>query len=1597
MPFRENWVDDMHWEWVGTIPEPLIEKVSAGNQTQSRIRLNGFENESRLGYSALPVYERIFNALPSDILYVVQLLNEKESSAIYDIESFADYPKTGKYESGSINQVGGGTQKHTFPYPLKNVSVHLLGYYRGMPLSKMSIYPCTLLNNDHDLHYYQNISVTVEIRENSDFKRISAKKVDPLIRSLGIESGMLRKSRQRKVEKNISNPLVNISAMKIVLAEDGIYRIHKESLIDSGAVLTNVDPRNFKMYNKGIPYPIYVAGESDGKFDKNDYIEFYAERNRNVVLNYEYSPFTDKNVFWLIWDRGDGLRYAEESAKPTVRTEEAIAPQDYYYTVHAESNAYFETLGQVDIDLPTHVRDHWFFDSGISAGTTKQYSFALPDPNTHTLKNFDVLVGMHGLTYEPGRHNVQFYINDYYAGSGSWAGQTYQIIRNDATQVLQNRFLSSGYNSLRIAVAGDDPTSMFDRVLFDWIEVKYYRLYQAFNNALDFVKPEDYPFGRYHFKISNFNEPDVAVYKIGKSRLVGFDLDYVKSTDTYSILVEDDIQSENVKYFASSAEGIKTPVSIQPDTVMNIIENYRSANLNVIIISPEEWRGEFNELIQYYEENGLRAAVFTINDIYNTFNNGVISPYAVRDFLAQVQEEWNPAPDYVLLVGNAKVKEEVSVPTFFYQTYKYGASACDHWFTTTGYDERLPEFAIGRWPCSRIEELRTLIRKRIGYQNNSFKGPWRDEILFIAGKEDVFKDQSEEMIHNQITKEYGINRIYINPSSMQTPFWGGSDTLIALFNDGIVLANFMGHGGGAVWADRSLFNTSHIPFLDNLDRLPFLTSMTCFTGDFAVMEGLGRHVLMAENGGAIGLWGTSSVGWIKNDYLLAKPFYDAIFTPDISVGKAIQAAKIKYMTDQEYFDYLKPSLVYSYNLIGDPTVKLAFPEQNVWLSPANESIEPGGSIRINGQLPFSGGQFSYQVYDKNKYRRLDESVTTSFSGQNAEFDIELPATIEPGESFINYYLLDNSGIHDAHGSVTFTIEGLQYSDFRATPIRPGEGEDIRFFIRADVENILSMECQIDTVSAYSYLDENGIEHTVSFLNQDQILSIPMRKFSDESFRWELSQPFKVDQSGRLLAVRFLSKTIDGVIATSPNYTIKMKSQPDFLPVRIEQGGEKYPALVTMIDYYGDDTITLHVSAEKILSDGTEQIFGQCDTDFFPNLGKRIEFPGILGHDLVSFRVSVDPANAILESNEENNELYRQLEITHFPLLPEFGTTYDGKSHDTLSVSDAFQFAVQANALSDSSVVILKSDSTLTCTQPDFTIINAFSQNSNSGFEVQMRNQLDFAENSIFVGLMPDTLFQETSVGRLEPSLGIWLKEQSVQTGNRLSSNVSGIGKFALIRTRDNVGPAVEVNLEGQNFFENTFVSRRPNISIIAEDENGIRFDRLGLKVWIDEQILPFEKIQIVDTLSNANHIATQFRPELEWGDHTISVTVLDAAGNLTAESIHFTVSDELRLIDYGNFPNPFQDKTMFVYEITQRVDKLQIKIYTISGRLIHCLDENSVYSTGGDIHEGGYHEIIWEGQDGQGNFVANGVYFYKIIAKKDGKEVHSIGKIAKAR
>ncbi|MCX7833051.1 MAG: hypothetical protein N2490_02425, partial [Ignavibacteria bacterium] len=129
-----------------------------------------------------------------------------------------------------------------------------------------------------------------------------------------------------------------------------------------------------------------------------------------------------------------------------------------------------------------------------------------------------------------------------------------------------------------------------------------------------------------------------------------------------------------------------------------------------------------------------------------------------------------------------------------------------------------------------------------------------------------------------------------------------------------------------------------------------------------------------------------------------------------------------------------------------------------------------------------------------------------------------------------------------------------------------------------------------------------------------------------------------------------------------------------------------------------------------------------------------------------------------------------------------------------------------------------------------------------------------------------------------------------------------------------------------------------------------------------------------------------FYPDLSEGENAIKLLTRRTIES-SFDTIKYTVlvSNELIVKDLYNYPNPMKNETAFMFTLAgNMVFDCKIKIYTVSGRLI-----KTIYAPVNI----GYNQIFWDGRDDDGDEVANGVYFYKLVVEGDGKKETPIQKL----
>ncbi|MCG6958321.1 T9SS type A sorting domain-containing protein, partial [bacterium BMS3Abin03] len=213
--------------------------------------------------------------------------------------------------------------------------------------------------------------------------------------------------------------------------------------------------------------------------------------------------------------------------------------------------------------------------------------------------------------------------------------------------------------------------------------------------------------------------------------------------------------------------------------------------------------------------------------------------------------------------------------------------------------------------------------------------------------------------------------------------------------------------------------------------------------------------------------------------------------------------------------------------------------------------------------------------------------------------------------------------------------------------------------------------------------------------------------------------------------------------------------------------------------------------------------------------------------------------------------------------------------------------------------------------------------------------------------------------------------------------------------QDTSKPSLTVAFDGSDILDGDYISATPNIKIELYDETLIPItDTSAVIVYLNGQQVYYANNQSV-LLSEFNSenpkAVVNYTPTLQNGNYTLQVFGKNSLGTIVDSSgyeKHFQVSNEVKLLNVYNYPNPTNGDTYFTFKLTQIPDEIKIKIYTIAGRLIR---EIKIPSTSLNYD---FNKIYWDGKDQDGDTPANGVYLYKVILTAGDKTEDVIQKLA---
>ncbi|GJQ22064.1 MAG: hypothetical protein HBSIN02_24190 [Bacteroidia bacterium] len=706
--------------------------------------------------------------------------------------------------------------------------------------------------------------------------------------------------------------------LKIKVAREGVFRIPFETV--QSLVPPSSDPRTFDLFYKGTKVPIRIIGESDGVFAAGDTIEFWGTSLQDSLGNAD--EYSDTSTYWLSFSGTGSSRTA--FVQPQQVTPDVIITRSNQ-TLRAEKDSFYY-FG--DFGLPTNNQtekvagEGWYWRRLLAGQST---TIIVTSKNFYRTGNptFVVRGRLHSPVVQQStpNHEVEISLNGTPLGTIQFPGNSDTVF---ALPAPSNLFLE-GANTIRVRSI---PTgASVNEVFLDWVEAAVMKNLVADGDTLLVVPSEGAPGQVAQFQISGFSGPDISIYRV--SALGGLEkrLEGAISGGAGNVSVTyDDTLLAGRAYFVSTESGKNSPAHITKKAFQNLRSNTLGADY--LVISGGELLTQALRLAQYRgQQAGFRTLVVDVEDIYDEFNGGHVSPEAIRDFLLAADSLWvPPKPSYVVLFGDANWDYKDNLGTGKNNIVpSYGNPASDSWFVEYPSTPFLPQKNIGRIPVRTFAAAKAFVDMVLAYETEPLS-MWNKTFMFMASG-----FNSTETARFQFFSDGLIDSLTANPIAGRASRLYKTVTNVVEFeqtaevkrmlDEGAVWINFYGHAGTELWGN----GISSAAQLKNREGKRHLVSdISCSTVRFAepLTDSFSERLLAADEGGAVGYLGSSGFGYESPLRTLAQRIFEGVSRDTIrETGILVLNAKT-HLWQVSSGSMLSRQALRQFSFLGDPAMQL---------------------------------------------------------------------------------------------------------------------------------------------------------------------------------------------------------------------------------------------------------------------------------------------------------------------------------------------------------------------------------------------------------------------------------------------------------------------------------------------------------------------------------------------------------------------------------------------------------------------------------------------------------------------------------------------------
>jgi len=255
----------------------------------------------------------------------------------------------------------------------------------------------------------------------------------------------------------------------------------------------------------------------------------------------------------------------------------------------------------------------------------------------------------------------------------------------------------------------------------------------------------------------------------------------------------------------------------------------------------------------------------------------------------------------------------------------------------------------------------------------------------------------------------------------------------------------------------------------------------------------------------------------------------------------------------------------------------------------------------------------------------------------------------------------------------------------------------------------------------------------------------------------------------------------------------------------------------------------------------------------------------------------------------------------------------------------------------------------------------------------------------------DFVIEFNSIGKSgENELEIFANPR-IQMEQTFRNNQVDMGSYFLVEG-DRSTSLLDVNFDGIYIMDGDIVSPNVLITALLKNDQTLLYkkDTVGMEIFIKQSCegCNFSRVNF----SNPNLTWTPASEDsdfkvslipgpLEDGIYTIRIANQDSE---QPYEIQFEVINESQITNFYPYPNPFSTSVRFVFTVTgmEIPDEIKIQIMTVTGKVVREILQNEL----GPIRIGNnLTEYAWDGRDEFGDQLANGVYIYRVLIRKNGQ------------